>query len=70
MRTKAEVVAAIESKLDAADDPLHVRCRDGVCEIGQEWGGRRLLWAPVPSLSAYLLQRGYGRVPDDDGIPF
>lgn len=72
---KAQLVAAIERRLDAADDPLHVRVHEGRAQVGGRpltvWAARRsLLWTDVPFISSFLLARGYGRVVEDDGVPF
>lgn len=69
-RSKAEIVAAIEGKLDRADDPLRVRCLpDGRCQSGCEVRPWQVVWTDRGFLSTYLLARGYGRIQDDD-VPF
>ena len=64
----AQLVAALERRLDAADDPLHVRLRDGRPQVGT-WVRGHMVWRDVQFLSTYVLSQGYGLLPEDD-IPF
>lgn len=72
----AQLVASIDRRLEAADDPLELRVINGrpyrrVWSIDSRWSRRASWWEPVEFVSVLLLKRGFGLKPDDeDDVPF